>query len=104
MTRVIPALFVGAALVMFVAGLLLPSQLLLASGVALMLGLGAGMIMRRRGGERGPLSGSSIESLHPELLDVAINEMREGVLVIDTDMRVVASNRAAQTLFAGGDP
>jgi two-component system phosphate regulon sensor histidine kinase PhoR len=30
--------------------------------------------------------------------------MREGVLVIDTDMRVVASNRAALALFTGGDP
>jgi two-component system phosphate regulon sensor histidine kinase PhoR len=30
--------------------------------------------------------------------------MREGVLVIDNDMRVVASNRAAQTLFTKGDP
>jgi len=105
MTRVILALFIGAAVVMFAAGLLLPSELLLASSVALMLGLGVGMIMRRRGAERGSQAESSdIQSLHPELLDVAINEMREGVVVIDTDMRVVASNRAAQTLFTKGDP
>jgi two-component system, OmpR family, phosphate regulon sensor histidine kinase PhoR len=105
MTRVLLALFIGAAVVMFGAGLLLPSQLLLASAVALILGLGAGMIIRRRGAERGLPSGTSAsQALHPELLDVAINEMREGVVVIDTDMRVVASNRAAQTLFTGGDP
>ena len=105
MTRVILALFIGTAVVMSAAGLLLPSQLLLVSGVALMLGLGVGIIMRRRGAERGPQPESSdIQSLHPHLLDVAINEMREGVVVIDTDMRVVASNRAAQTLFTASDP
>jgi two-component system, OmpR family, phosphate regulon sensor histidine kinase PhoR len=35
----------------------------------------------------------------PKLLETAINEMREGVLVIDSEMRVVASNRAARGLF-----
>jgi len=105
MTRVILALFIGAAAVMLGAGLLLPSQLLLVSGVALMLGLGVGFGMRRKAGAR--LSEPQISDtqvLHPELLDVALNEMREGVVVIDTDMRVVASNRAAQTLFTKGDP
>jgi two-component system, OmpR family, phosphate regulon sensor histidine kinase PhoR len=105
MTRVILALFIGGALVMFGVGLLLPSQLLLVSGVALMLGLGIGMIIRRKGTARvSQLETSDTHALHPELLDVALNEMREGVLVIDTDMRVVASNRAALSLFKGGDP
>jgi two-component system phosphate regulon sensor histidine kinase PhoR len=36
----------------------------------------------------------------PKLLDIAINEMREGVLVIDAEMRVVASNRAARRVFS----
>ena len=36
----------------------------------------------------------------PRLLDIALNEMREGVLVIDAEMRVVASNRAARTVFS----
>lgn len=105
MTRVILALFIGAAAVMLGAGWLLPSQLLLVSGVALMLGLGVGFGMRRKAGAR--LSEPQISDtqlLHPELLDVALNEMREGVVVIDTDMRVVASNRAAKTLFTKGDP
>ncbi len=35
-----------------------------------------------------------------KLLDIAINEMREGVLVIDAEMRVVASNRAARRVFS----
>jgi two-component system, OmpR family, phosphate regulon sensor histidine kinase PhoR len=34
-----------------------------------------------------------------ELLSATVNEMREGVLVIDSEMRVVASNRAAGQLF-----
>jgi two-component system phosphate regulon sensor histidine kinase PhoR len=105
MTRVILALFVAAAVVMVGAGLLLPSQLLLASGLALMLGLGIGMFMRSKTSERRSESESSgTQVLHPELLDVALNEMREGVVVIDTDMRVVASNRAALSLFTSGDP
>lgn len=36
----------------------------------------------------------------PKLLDIAINEMREGVLVINAEMRVVASNRAARSVFS----
>ncbi|HEV8141034.1 MAG TPA: ATP-binding protein [Pyrinomonadaceae bacterium] len=105
MTRVILALFVGAAVVMLAAGLLLRSQLFFASGLALMLGLAAGMIMRRTTGERSAgAETSETQPLHPQLLDVALNEMREGVVVIDTDMRVVASNRAAETLFTKGDP
>ena len=105
MTRVLLALFIGAAAVMFGAGLLLPSQLLLASGIALMLGLAVGIFMRRKPRDRGSEPESSdTQALHPELLNVALNEMREGVVVIDTDMRVVASNHAALTLFTGGDP
>ncbi|HYW73634.1 MAG TPA: ATP-binding protein [Pyrinomonadaceae bacterium] len=38
-----------------------------------------------------------------ELLDSTINEMREGLVVIDIDMRIVASNQAAQRLFAHVD-
>jgi two-component system phosphate regulon sensor histidine kinase PhoR len=35
-----------------------------------------------------------------ELLNATINEMREGLLVIDSDMRVLASNRAARHLLS----
>jgi two-component system phosphate regulon sensor histidine kinase PhoR len=38
-----------------------------------------------------------------DLLDATVNEMREGLLVIDADMRVVASNRAARSLFSHVD-
>lgn len=105
MTRVLLVLFIVAAIAMFAAGLLLPSQLLLVSSLALLLGLAAGTILRRQSRARDlPLQTTDAQTLHPDLLDVAVNEMREGVLVIDNDMRVVASNRAARTLFTNGDP
>jgi two-component system phosphate regulon sensor histidine kinase PhoR len=52
------------------------------------------VLQSRRGGSHGFSS---------ELLDSTINEMREGLVVIDNDMRIVASNRAAQRLFANVD-
>jgi len=38
-----------------------------------------------------------------ELLDATINEMREGLLVIDHEMRVLASNKAARNLLSNVD-
>ncbi len=35
-----------------------------------------------------------------DLLNSTINEMREGLVIIDADMRIVAANQAAQRLFA----
>ena len=43
--------------------------------------------------------GNEIE-FQPKLLDATIHEMREGLLVIDAEMRVIASNRAARNLFS----
>ena len=40
----------------------------------------------------------------PHLLNATINEMREGLLVIDAEMRVVASNRAAAHLLSNSEP
>ena len=47
-----------------------------------------------------PESAKPATAFSPRLLDIAVNEMREGVLVIDAEMRVVASNRAARTVFS----
>ncbi|HKO35874.1 MAG TPA: ATP-binding protein [Pyrinomonadaceae bacterium] len=44
------------------------------------------------------------EEFAPKLLDVALDEMREGLLVIDTDMRVVASNKAARDVLSETGP
>lgn len=44
-------------------------------------------------------AGAGSHGFTPDLLNSTINEMREGLVVIDTDMRIVASNQAAQRLF-----
>jgi two-component system phosphate regulon sensor histidine kinase PhoR len=49
-------------------------------------------------------SSESAAELAPKLLDVALDEMREGLLVIDTDMRVVASNKAARDVLSETGP
>ena len=49
-------------------------------------------------------SSEGVEELAPKLLDVALDEMREGLLVIDTDMRVVASNKAARDVLSETGP
>lgn len=105
MKRLVLILFVAAAIALITAGALLPSTLLLVSGFAMVIGIAAGLALRRGAikNDRAPQS-LTAQELQPTLLDVALNEMREGLLVIDTDMRVVASNRAARNLFTNGDP
>jgi two-component system, OmpR family, phosphate regulon sensor histidine kinase PhoR len=49
-------------------------------------------------------SSPGVEELAPKLLDVALDEMREGLLVIDTDMRVVGSNKAARDVLSETGP
>jgi two-component system phosphate regulon sensor histidine kinase PhoR len=75
-----------------------------------LIGLGLGLFLRRKAPAMRRLSGGSDEENRPrriaridfssDLLDAAVNEMREGLLVIDSEMRVVASNRAARNLFS----
>jgi two-component system phosphate regulon sensor histidine kinase PhoR len=80
---------------------------LTAAGMTLLTGLIVGLLLGRRTSRtRGPdnhetiLSDAGIIDFSPKLLDATINEMREGLLVIDQEMRVVASNRAARSLFS----
>jgi two-component system, OmpR family, phosphate regulon sensor histidine kinase PhoR len=47
--------------------------------------------------------GAGAHGFTPDLLNATINEMREGLVVIDTEMRIVASNEAAQRLFSNVD-
>lgn len=76
---------------------------LLVSGLTLFLGLALGVLLKRQiPPTRGPDQGTAID-FSSELLDATVNEMREGLLVIDAEMRVVASNRAARTLFSHVD-
>jgi two-component system phosphate regulon sensor histidine kinase PhoR len=79
----------------------------MAGGVALIAGLVIGLLIRGRENQKinevtaaRQKTNDSTMNFTPKLLDVALNEMREGLLVIDAEMRVVASNQAARNLFS----
>src|SRR5205814_10663744 len=80
-----------------------------AAALALLTGLVVGLLLGGRArrtpaphsnNEEIVLSDAGIIDFSPKLLHATINEMREGLLVIDQEMRVVASNRAARSLFS----
>ena len=96
------ALLVLAALM---SGLL---RVLILVALVLVIGFSLGLLLGRRR-ERAAASDTDLDtspsglnsfSLSAKFLDSALKEMREGLLVIDADMRVVASNRAARNLFS----
>lgn len=69
----------------------------------LFLGISVGWLWQRGGGlviEGSDEERSKPSSFTAELLSAAVNEMREGMLVIDSEMRVIALNRAAHNLFS----
>lgn len=85
---------------------------LIASPISLLCGLWLGYRLQRLGPAARGLREQQTEDhsrgmkpidLSAELLDATVNEMREGLLVIDAEMRVVASNRAARDLFSHVD-
>jgi len=82
---------------------------LIVSVLSLFFGLCLGLLLRSRDYSALKASGSNHEDrsgrdaaidFSSALLDATVNEMREGLMVIDADMRVVASNRAARNLFS----
>ena len=82
------------------------------SALTIFLGLGLGLLLRRQTPAARELRGLDREDrsrrmaaidFSSDLLDSTVNEMREGLLVIDAEMRVVASNRAARNLFSHVD-
>ena len=99
----------AAAALLFVVVLNGVSRVIFLSTLFFLLGFAAALLRRRRSmnssrarvfvGE----TSFSVDGLGSELLSTTLNEMREGLLVIDTDMRIVASNRAAQDLFSNVD-
>ena len=75
----------------------------LALAVAILTGIILGILIAKgSAGRTKRFTGLKEASINfsPKLLDSTINEMREGFLVIDQEMRVLASNRAARTLFS----
>jgi len=96
------ALLVLAALM---SGLL---RVLVLVALVLVIGFSLGLLLGRRR-ERATASGTDLDTspsglnsspFSAKFLDSALKEMREGLLVIDADMRVVVSNRAARNLFS----
>jgi two-component system phosphate regulon sensor histidine kinase PhoR len=112
--RFLAGLFLTALAVLIVLiGYLFDLPLwLIVSPLTLLLGLCLGLLLRwpaptahgsREHHKENPSRGMTLLNFSSELLDVTVNEMREGLLVIDADMRVVASNRAARNLFSHVD-
>jgi len=107
MTRV-PILVLAATATAFLIGavvIALPAWIMVA-GLTLVLAALIGLAFRRdgRSNQSRRESREGVEELAPKLLDVALDEMREGLLVIDTDMRVVASNKAARDVLSETGP
>lgn len=79
------------------------------SAVSLIIGFGLGVLWQQRSRAdhidvEEKLPPFRVNEFSPNLLNATINEMREGLLVIDADMRVVASNRAAKHLLSNFEP
>lgn len=73
----------------------------------LVIGFGLGLLWRQRRSRNHDAGDNQLTSApdsSAELLAATINEMREGLLVIDADMRVLASNRAARLLLSNVEP
>ncbi len=103
----------GLFVVALVAALLLsfllsmPARWFALTSMALLAGVVIGLLFGRRSSpprepaaNEEPQVDASVVDFSPDLIGTTINEMREGLLVIDSDMRVVASNRAARHLFS----
>ena len=109
-SRFIPRFLIAALAVLFVIGLVtlwVSPRIAIVAMVALVIGLVLGHQHARRLGKRHHVQGRDEipeeldESSFPsKLLTATINEMREGLIVIDQEMRVLASNRAARSLFS----
>ncbi len=113
--------FVSAGFLLAVTAILILislgfSRVFILAMASLIVGLGAALFLagrhfrpvRRREPDesnREPIPGDLRPPLDSsaELLNAMLNEMREGLLVINQEMRVVASNRAARELFLNLD-
>lgn len=109
-SRLLPGLVIAALAVpvLFIAYLSDLPRWPIVSVLTLLMGLALGLLLPRKTSGSGELGASDHEkhladeraiAFSPGLLEATVNEMREGLLVIDPEMRVVASNRAARDLF-----
>ena len=112
-SRFLSGFFVAAliALVVLFTYVLGSPHWFMVSALTLFLGLGLGLLLGRQASAARDLSGPDEEDrsgmaaidFSSDLLDATVNEMREGLLVLDAEMRVLASNRAARSLFTHVD-
>lgn len=102
-------LIIGASLLL-VAILLLASSLSFKAPLSLVLGIIAGALLgsafndarlrRESEKDKAPEADGAIESIaRDRLFEGTLSGMREGLVVVDLDMRVVASNPSARRLF-----
>lgn len=103
--------FVGLAVLLVLTAFFVTLPVwITAAGVALCAGLVAGWYMRglsikppegTAGTEQEAIPGAiRTTDFSSRLLEATLNEMREGLLVIDQDMRVIASNQSARSIFS----
>ncbi|PYS75481.1 MAG: hypothetical protein DMF73_00485 [Acidobacteria bacterium] len=99
-SRLLSFLLFAATAALLVSAFLLTGHLrpIWFSAFFLLLGFGIGILVRQKSPHR-PADVQK-HGFGNELLNSTINEMHEGLVVIDTDMRIVASNRAARRLFS----
>jgi two-component system phosphate regulon sensor histidine kinase PhoR len=113
-SRFLPGFVVAAlaALIVLIAYFSGFPRSFIVPALTLFLGVSIGLLLRGRAPAVRELRGANQENrlgdmaaieFSSDLLDATVNEMREGLLVIDAEMRVVASNRAARNLFAHVD-
>src|SRR5437588_2033463 len=99
-SRILSLLLSAATAALLFSAFLLSGNLrsICLSGFFLLLGFSIGFLVRQKMIRQ--LAHSGKHGFGNELLNSTINEMHEGLVVIDTDMRIVASNRAARRLFS----
>jgi two-component system phosphate regulon sensor histidine kinase PhoR len=102
------SILVAACVILTVLALIIPSfsvRVFLAALVLLSAGIWVAMTLFNRRDETNPSAPNQDRTQSPEsfavssLFEATMGSMREGLLVVDKDMRVVASNPAAHRLF-----
>jgi len=99
-SRTLSSLLFAATAAFLISAFLLTGnpRLICFSAFFLLLGISIGFLVRQKMIQQ--LADAGKYGFGDELLNSTINEMHEGLVVIDTDMRIVASNRAARRLFS----
>jgi two-component system phosphate regulon sensor histidine kinase PhoR len=107
MTRVLVLILAATAAALLIGAVVIALPLwTTVAGLTFVIAALIGLALQRdaRSNQLTRESSQGVEELAPKLLDVALDEMREGLLVIDTEMRVIASNKAARDVLSETGP